>query len=128
MVDKEFSPGVLFVALCQFLAVFNGLLILWFMGTSLPEPFASRASPMFVLFGGASLFAGCLDYWSAIRKCTKWLKLKAVAWWLIAIVLFDVWVSDGTVRGRDIALLIISCLGLIPIIWTQALALRLRTR
>ena len=120
----EFSPTVFLLSACQFLGAFNFLIILWLKGTTIPEPVASRAIPIFLTFSVIALFTGSLELLMGIRKHDPWLTSKALGLLVASLVLFDLWLSHGSIRFRDILLLAVSGLAAVPMLGAQIVAFR----
>jgi hypothetical protein len=114
---------LLFVASCQFLATMNALILIWIYGTKIPEPLFTKARLLFPLIGTLALMISFRQSWIAIRKSHLWLLLKGVGLFLGALVLFDIWNSQGEVRARDIILLVASSLVVLPTIGVQLVVL-----
>jgi len=115
MLQKEFNSTILFLSVCQFLAVFAALLLIWAKGTTIPEQFVSRAAPVFLVSAIVGLVGGVREFLVAYRRGDLALKAKAIGLLLAVIVLFDVWLSQGIVKARDIATLILSGLAVVPV-------------
>jgi hypothetical protein len=124
MQNKNFNTLILFFASCQFLAIFSALVILFLKGVVISEPLFSTLRPFHLFFSGVCLYAGGMDIWISIRKNYKGFKLKALSFWFLAIVLFDIWKSEGIIWRRDIFFLVLSGLLVLPSIWFQITALR----
>jgi hypothetical protein len=111
---KTDAHGAFFRTCWLFLTLSAFLGIIFFYGMEIPEPLASRT--MVYVIGVALL----IYYHShAVLSRFRGFVFNVVACWLAAIALADIWFNSGRLFQRDVMLISISALLLIPSILIQ---------